>query len=495
MEFLDGSSTRVELGGGYTLTAPGVKGTAVTHAGTENATRQGGLEQAEPFLDEVFERLDISEIKVIELDVSVAPVAAAEILETRTMDGSPGMVLEVPDLGPDDEIVVMVIDDGVVTWSYPEDRVNTAETRGGATRKFVIRQPVTSEPTHMTHQTRGFIGAIGKRILRVLVYPIADLVLGPGVKFFAHRWESKNRPYTVRTFNRDNYNTKVVDPLTGVQWQSLTQGRALLFVHGTFSSTHSAFGNLSQETVVALEEKYEGRVFAFDHPTVSVSPDENVRVFVEHAMQHLTDKRLDIDIVCHSRGGLVARSLAGEFGNADISRVSVGKTIFVATPNQGTLLANPDHMVAFIDRYTSALDFAPPGPVQVISDILEALLVVVKVIGHAGLVALDGLVAQNPDGELMLRLGQGAPDNSNHYAIAANYEPKGNFAKYIADNAVDKIFDQAPNDIVVPTSGVSLVGSGQFDSSRMLTLAASRGIWHGDYFGQVDVQAAILKWL
>ncbi len=497
MEFLDGSSARIDLGDGYALTAPGITGTAVTHDGQDNATRGGGIEQANPVLDQVFEDLDMSEIRVIELDVSVEPDSGSQgVLETRTMDGSPGMVLEVPDLGPDDDMVVMVIDDGVVTWSYPDDRIDAAASRGGAgsTRRFVIRQPVTAMATHTEKTTRGFIGAIGKRILRVLVYPITDRILGPITAHFAGKWEAKNRPHNVRSFTRENFATKVDEPLTTSQWQSLAQGRALLFVHGTFSTTHTAFSALSPDVVGQLDDMYNGRVFAFDHPTVSMSPEDNIKVFAEEAAKHLPDTSLEVDIVCHSRGGLVARGIAGEFGPLG-RNVSVRHIVFVATPNQGTVLADPDHMVAFLDRYTSALDFAPPGPIQVLSEILEAILVVVKIVGHAGLVALDGLAAQNPRSDFLTTLNQSSPDISGHHAIVSNYEPKGNFAAYIADDQVDKVFDQADNDIVVPTDGVSKIGSGQLPDGRILRLDASKAVWHGDFFGNDDVTQAMLEWL
>ena len=235
-------------------------------------------------------------------------------------------------------------------------------------------------------------------------------------------------------------------------------------------------------------------MFAFDHPTVSVTPEENVRVFAGEAAAHLGETRLEIDIVCHSRGGLVARGLAGEFG-AMGSNVSVGKIVFVATPNQGTALADPKHMVAFLDRYTSALDFAPPGPIGVLSDILEGILVVVKIVGHAGLVALDGLAAQNPRGEFLQTLNQWEPSVEGRYSIASNYEPQGNFALYIADNAVDKVFGQADNDIVVPTDGVSKVGGSELPVDRILRLDASKQVWHGDFFGNDEVRSALVNWL
>lgn len=495
METLDGSSARVELGSGYTLTAPGVRGTVDASRRQPADTRGGGVEQSEPVLEAALEQQGMSEIRVIELNVTESSVPPESVSSTRTSSGAPGMVLEVPDLGPDHEIVVMVIDDGVVTWSYSTDSPAVAATRGGATRSFIIRQPVVTAATHDESETRGLIAAIGKRVLRVLVYPIADLVLGPVTELFAGLWEKKYRPYGIRTFTPANYAEKVSEPMDASQWARLSEGRSLLFVHGTFSSTHSAFNQLDVATVEALNERYEGRVFAFDHPSVSVSPDKNAEYFAKQLASHLPGKTVDVDIVCHSRGGLVSRALAGEFGAGDMSQLSVHKTVFVAVPNQGTILANPDYMVSFIDRYTSALDFAPPGPVQVVSDILESLLMVVKIIGHAGLVSLDGLVAQNPQGNLMSELSATSPSVEGRYAVAANYEPKGNFALYVGDGVVDKVFEDAPNDLVVPTLGVDQLGQSRVDPNRVLSIDASRSVWHGSFFKQPDVQEALLRWL
>ena len=60
---------------------------------------------------------------------------------------------------------------------------------------------------------------------------------------------------------------------------------------------------------------------------------------------------LEVDIVCHSRGGLVSRALAGEQGTA--TPFHVRRLVHVATPNHGTALATPDNLVPFIDRITT----------------------------------------------------------------------------------------------------------------------------------------------
>ncbi|WUI60523.1 hypothetical protein OG774_22620 [Actinomycetospora sp. NBC_00405] len=58
-----------------------------------------------------------------------------------------------------------------------------------------------------------------------------------------------------------------------------------------------------------LERAYDGRIIAFDHPTASVPPEQNAKALLRLIPD---DVHLELDIVCHSRGGLVARILDGQ---------------------------------------------------------------------------------------------------------------------------------------------------------------------------------------
>src|SRR5260221_10914353 len=79
-------------------------------------------------------------------------------------------------------------------------------------------------------------------------------------------------------------------------------GRALLFLHGTFSDTAGSFGALLQPALLSeLEGRYDGRLFGFEHFTVSRSIEENVRALLEA----LPDRETAVDRVSYSRGGLV----------------------------------------------------------------------------------------------------------------------------------------------------------------------------------------------
>ncbi len=77
----------------------------------------------------------------------------------------------------------------------------------------------------------------------------------------------------------------------------------LLFIHGTFSSTLGSFGELFRAPgpAATLQTDYPGRIYGFEHRTLTESPVANALALVkwlpENARLHL---------VSHSRGGLVA---------------------------------------------------------------------------------------------------------------------------------------------------------------------------------------------
>src|SRR5215211_4360462 len=90
-------------------------------------------------------------------------------------------------------------------------------------------------------------------------------------------------------------------------------GPALVFLHGTFSTTHGTFHKLWTKHsghVGRLFDYYQKRVYALDHPTLGKSPVENALTLVE-ALRPETR----LHLVTHSRGGLVAEVLAKVCGD------------------------------------------------------------------------------------------------------------------------------------------------------------------------------------
>jgi hypothetical protein len=90
-------------------------------------------------------------------------------------------------------------------------------------------------------------------------------------------------------------------------------GKILLFIQGTFSNSQHLFDEIRKapggpELVArATAPGAYDQILAFDHPTLSLSPIVNA-VDLREA---LAGTQAAVDIVCHSRGGLVARTVAG----------------------------------------------------------------------------------------------------------------------------------------------------------------------------------------
>jgi pimeloyl-ACP methyl ester carboxylesterase len=240
-----------------------------------------------------------------------------------------------------------------------------------------------------------------------------------------------------------------------------------------------------------LHRGYQGRVFAFNHFTLSEDPNQNVEWFQKQLPPGI---RLDADIICHSRGGLVSRALAQR-----VSSLRVGKLVFVAAPNLGTPLPDPKHMVEFIDRYTSILNLAPPGPVSVVAEILEGVAVLVKVLGSASLKGLDGLAAMNPKGPFLAQLQQSPLKVSQPFAVTSNFEPKGSLRELVkqvvADQIMDRVFAEAANDLVVPTAGVAGIPGFPIPAEKTLRFDSDQGVTHTTYFQHPETSKHLLHWL
>jgi hypothetical protein len=491
---LDGSASPVTVEPGYTLQAPGLIGEATSAPPRGPAVRGGGPEEATVALDDALAAAGLREARTIVLDVREQPAAAPSTARTRST-GEEGLELETPDLGPDRGQVVLAIDeDGVMTWTHPEPSDGQAARRGTGSTRFVIRRHVPT-PSVEAAPTRGLARAVGHKLLKVLVYPLTDPLLGAVGSSFAAAWERRRRPYGLRTFLPDEHRSPPTAVLDAAAVRSLTDGPTLLFLHGTFSTSHAAFGGLAGETLAALHEQYQGRVLAFDHPTLSVAPERNVEWLLEALP---AGRALRLDVVAHSRGGLVGRVLAGALGGID--GVHVRRLVFGATPNLGTALTDADHLVHLLDRMTTMLNLLPPGPASAVTATLEAIVTVVKVLGRAGLAGLDGLAAMQPGGSLIQRLNTasvGSPEES--FALAADFTPSGGLRSLLTAGVVgaaaDRVFGE-PNDVVVPTAGVyDATGPGfPVDVARRVRFDGA-SVWHGALFRQPETASALCAWL
>lgn len=482
--------------GSVIVRTPGLTGIVEVYeplvGGTRSAMR--GVEDAKESLigalrsTRTIEMLTVEFTETRELDL---PPAA----DTARRDRHDEAAIEVTVPAPGDDygqFILAADENGVVSWHLPVQEDNSIDaTRGAATRTYVIPRRVdVQEVTAAEASSRGIIGAIGKKVLKVIVFPLVDPLLGAIGEFFVRKWESRNRPYGVRTFTPGNYQRPAGEAIVDDAWDGLSAGKSLLFVHGTFSRAYSAFGGLDLETMEALYDRYQGRVFAFDHPSCSDDPRDNVEKFLASVP---ASARIHCDIICHSRGGLVSRELA----RRNDPRVNVDRIVFVAAPNAGTILANAKHMGDFIDSYTNLLQAFPDNAV---TDTLEAIITVVKQLAVATLKGLDGLQSMLPKGAYLNDLDTAIPANPSYFALASNFTPAGNAPVMlrVANRVIDKVFESAKNDLVVPTAGVSEFGAGGlFPAERLHVFddAAGGAPVHTRFFGLDDTRKRILNWL
>jgi hypothetical protein len=380
---------------------------------------------------------------------------------------------------------------GVATWHFaePGDTEGPA-LRGGSTRTYVVR--ARAQPRPESDAMRGLLGFLGAKVVKILAFKLVDDVAGRVGDYFAGRWERHKRPYRTRTFDPGDYTHATGRALAQDDWERLSSGRALLFVHGTFSRAHNGFGALPPDFMAELARRYEGRVFAFDHYTLSHGPAENVDELVASIPEGL---ELDIDLVCHSRGGLVARTLAEKRSAVSLGSrtLSIDRVVMAGTPSAGTVLADFDHFGDLADAFTNLLSFIPDNGA---TDVLETVLQLIKVLAVGALKGLDGLTAMTPSGAFLDDLNRDGTGAERYFALASNFEPlQPGFGAW-KDSVVDVIFGQAGNDAVVPTESVYQAnGSERFPISAREVFPGTSGVGHTGYFRSPVTQARLLEWL
>jgi pimeloyl-ACP methyl ester carboxylesterase len=301
----------------------------------------------------------------------------------------------------------------------------------------------------------------------------------------------------------------------------------LLFVHGTFSESKMFPTELGampegQDFLVRAERQYKGNVFVFDHPTLAVSPWINA-LDLEFALANVAG---DIDVICHSRGGLV---VAWWLRNG---KRNVKNVVFVGSPLQGTSLASPAHLRSALDYFANiatavkiaagaASPFLPfMTAVQGLAAILSGTLYTAAStpLADAAVGIVPGLagqsrVANNFEIDRLIREKWVSP--VIFHAVMSNFKPAGDdpawqFWKFF-QNPKDRllgwgasaIFDNEPNDLVVDTRSMTqtyrkaggLPGIEAIDPNNVRDFLESRTVHHTNYFRQPETVAFLTRQL
>jgi hypothetical protein len=491
MPDLDQDGRPVDLGP-VRLRTPGLRGQVTVHQPASPGSRAAASSTA-AFI-EALVRAEVSEGVTIEIadHREVTPSTGS-----RAAGGSDDMVLEVRDPGQSfGQAVLYEAEDGTLSWHFPRQAAVAGVTRsGGALTYRIPREVVVTAPGEaVPGGQRGVLGAVGKKILKVLVFKIVDEASQYIGDKLARRFEAQHRPHRLRGFTPDDFRVPRTSALDPAALQRVAEDRALLFVHGTASSSHGGFGRIPHDVFSELYQRYGGRVLALDHPTVSVSPEETV-AWLAGELAALGDRRLTVDIVSHSRGGLVSRLLS-EHPQLTSGRLDVGRLVMVATPNAGTELARPERLGHLLNRLTSLLQLVPSNG---ITDALDVILAVVKQVAIGAFKGLDGIMVMDPQGGFLTEvLNTPTSTTAQYFAAAADFEPPRGapLLRIARDGVTDLVFGSTENDLVVPTEGVYTVpGASRFPITERLVFGALDGVDHSGYWTRPAFIDNLLGWL
>jgi pimeloyl-ACP methyl ester carboxylesterase len=297
--------------------------------------------------------------------------------------------------------------------------------------------------------------------------------------------------------------------------------KALLIIHGTFSKSDVIIEELltSKEGRAFLqkaEADYQ-QVLTFDHPTLSISPVLNA-LDLERA---LAGYQGAIDVVCHSRGGLVAAWWM------KLGARNVRSVVFVASPLEGTSLAAPARLKESLDvlaniaeagsKMAQAGTVVPwAGPLLGVAAGLMQVLGGVLSVGartpllDAGVAVVAGLAAQSrvQNNQELLRLHADAwPTTPKFFGVISDFEPGNpdeswwqfwkklrNPGVRLANTVADPIF-AGPNDLVVDGSSMTRVVSQPFPTAQIWDFGTNNRVHHCNYFAQPETATFLSKTL
>jgi hypothetical protein len=190
-----------------------------------------------------------------------------------------------------------------------------------------------------------------------------------------------------------------------------------------------------------VQNTYGGRIFGFNHFTVSRTPEENARMLLEG----LPNQTTTFDVITHSRGGLVLRNRverAQVFGPL-AQRFKLGRAVLVASPNEGTPLATPVRWAETVAWMANLLELFPENPFTTGAAFVANGLVWIA--RHAS-GDLPGLHSMDGAGEMIAELqSSSGPPEEAYSALVANYNPTDAVLLRMVDTGIDQFFASAPS--------------------------------------------------
>ena len=410
----------------------------------------------------------------------------------------------IPAGDPHPRVVLYQDDSGGLSWHFAEGALLTDEERERLRRRGLLRARSLHEfviPSRTVQARgsllngpprgalRGIITKIGRKVLKVFVIPVGGMILEKPVQQLAGAVESRVRANRIWQLTADNYTKEPTADYT--DWAAIDGKPALLVVHGIFSSVEGTLSLLPRSAMERWVRHYEGRIIGFNHLSVTLSPEENARFFFERVKAARQDGKFQFDILCHSRGGIVARTMVER--RAEIApdlNCEFRKVYFTASPNSGSALADPEHMIDMLDVFTNLLTELPDTETTYV---IETILGIIKLICYTVEKYLPGIESMGTKSYVANVLNKAArPSPAIYSAAASRYSPSlrldnGFFTGYFAGAIMEKIFKKEgkdiSNDLVVPRDGVfGENGHPSFPILSPLLYEPSNSVYHTAFF-------------
>jgi hypothetical protein len=447
-------------------------------------------------------------------DAAHRVVVAPDRTKSRDAGAGRGTAVSLAlEVGAEEDAVVLLEQDGCYTWLRPRHESSRDPQLAGrvAVFEFVVT-PVES--------ARRDLGGAPAGAARATVLSYASPLLGAGA---IKALELTVDPGLVHIAGVEPSEWVHVDSLADAGLSPTRNNRVLLLVHGTFDSTVGAFGALAatgpgRQLLTQAIGDYDA-VLGFDHRTLSEDPLENAYQLAA-LMTPFRGRQVTMDLVCHSRGGLTARSFVESVLPGLAWRGQVDRAVFVGATNAGTHFADATRWADLADLYTNLVAAnaraiaALPGGRPVAAFVVHAVRGVGALVRWLASFATDpfsvpGIAAMVPDGPFVTDLngdqhGQPRPGtpwfvvSSDFEVTVDNHPPELPVA--VISRLVDGVVDQVipgPNDLVVDVESMSAIdlpqGGGYVRDA--LALSTNSTVYHTNYFTQEAVCAALESWL
>ncbi len=297
----------------------------------------------------------------------------------------------------------------------------------------------------------------------------------------------------------------------------------LVFIHGTASSTRGSFSGVlavdAQPQWDALKQLFDGRIYAFEHRTLSDSPIDNAIDLLGALPPNAR-----VNIVSHSRGGLVGdlisltsidtdTDLLKRFNRGDKrlekadlhdrkqleelarliaeKRLRIERFVRCAAPSRGTLLAG-ENIDLFLSVLTNLVSLIPGVGGTPLYEVTKRIaLEIIRSRTEPSLV--PGIEAMMPQSPLVALLNNVTAPAGGDIGVVAGDIAGGNWLKRLGVFASDHIvYESRDNDLVVNTDAM-FHGARRGVAGYVFDQGAD--VTHFSYFQNPRTRAALVDWL